>query len=156
MKQLVFSLMITNNQPLNHFWWFFFLTSMLYFENPSPFWLHVVYFNIDIFKQQYLTLSSPWLMFLFHQQNINSEVCEQLFSWLSRYAKITNHMNWWRFMFLMLFLLDNQSNDVDQKKTQWSSHLWIKRFISPLLKFDLLDLRQHVQKSTCTTFCQYH
>ena len=32
------------------------------------------------------------------------EVCEQLFSWLSKFAPITKHMNRWRFM---LYLVDN-------------------------------------------------
>ena len=35
------------------------------------------------------------------------EVCEQLFSWLSKFAPITKHMNRWRFLFLMLYLVDN-------------------------------------------------
>ena len=39
-------------------------------------------------------------------QNVNTElVCEQRFSWLSRFADITKHMNRWRF-FLMLYILD--------------------------------------------------
>ena len=40
-------------------------------------------------------------------QNVNTElVCEQRFSWLSRFAHITKHMNRWRFLFLMLYTLD--------------------------------------------------
>lgn len=39
-------------------------------------------------------------------ENVNTEVCEQLFSWLSRFAHITKHMNRWRFLFLMLYILD--------------------------------------------------
>ena len=32
-------------------------------------------------------------------QNVNTElVCEQRFSWLSRFADITKHMNRWRFL----------------------------------------------------------
>ncbi|CAH3152599.1 unnamed protein product [Porites lobata] len=39
-------------------------------------------------------------------------VCEQLFSWLSRFSHITKHVNRWRFLFLMLYLLDNHNEDV--------------------------------------------
>ncbi|CAH3152581.1 unnamed protein product [Porites lobata] len=39
-------------------------------------------------------------------KDVNTEVCEQLFSWLSRFSHITKHMNRWRFLFLMLYLLD--------------------------------------------------
>ena len=45
--------------------------------------------------------------FLSVLQNVNSElVCEQRFSWLSRFAQITKHMNRWGFLFLMLYTLD--------------------------------------------------
>lgn len=45
-------------------------------------------------------------------QNVNTEVCEQLFSWLSRFSRITKHMNRWRFLFLMLYILDCHNEDV--------------------------------------------
>ena len=45
-------------------------------------------------------------------QNVNTEVCEQLFSWLSRFAPMTKHMNRWRFLFLILYLIDNHNEDV--------------------------------------------
>mgnify|MGYP000049549522 CR=1 FL=1 len=46
---------------------------------------------------------------------MNTEVCEQLFSWLSKFATITKHMNRWQFLFLMLYLLDNHNQDVEQE-----------------------------------------
>ena len=37
---------------------------------------------------------------------VNSEICEQTFSWLSRYAKITRHMNRERFLFFILYICE--------------------------------------------------
>jgi hypothetical protein len=54
-------------------------------------------------------------VFSFFGQDVNTEVCEQLFSWLSKYSHITKHMNRWRFLFLMLYVLDNHNLDVDQQ-----------------------------------------
>lgn len=45
-------------------------------------------------------------------QNVNTEVCEQLFSWLSKFSAITKHMNRYRFLFLMLYVLDNHNEDI--------------------------------------------
>ncbi|CAH3188247.1 unnamed protein product [Porites lobata] len=45
-------------------------------------------------------------------EDVITEVCEQLFSWLSRFSHITKHINKWRFLFLMLYLLDNHNEDV--------------------------------------------
>ena len=49
--------------------------------------------------------------FAFSTQDVNTKVCEQLFSWLSKFAPITKHMNRWRFMFLMYYLLDSHNED---------------------------------------------
>ena len=57
------------------------------------------------------------MTFPFYLQNINTEVCEQLFSWLPRYSSVTKHMNRWRFLFLMLYLLDCRNEDVDQQNS---------------------------------------
>ncbi|XP_078667555.1 uncharacterized protein LOC144909414 [Branchiostoma floridae x Branchiostoma belcheri] len=35
---------------------------------------------------------------------VNTEVCEQVFSWLSRYKRMTKHMNKERFMFFLLYI----------------------------------------------------
>lgn len=43
---------------------------------------------------------------------VNTEVCEQLFSWLSKFSAITKHMNRWRFLFLMVYVFDNHNEDV--------------------------------------------
>jgi hypothetical protein len=37
---------------------------------------------------------------------VDTEVCEQTFSWLSRYARITRHMNKEHFLFYLLFICD--------------------------------------------------
>ena len=55
-----------------------------------------------------------------NKQDMNTEVCEQLFSWLSKFAPITKHMNRWRFLFLMLYLVDNHNHDVERGGS-WSS-----------------------------------
>lgn len=47
-------------------------------------------------------------------QEVNTEVCEQLFSWLSRFSYMTKHMNRWRFLFIMLYVIDNHNRDVEQ------------------------------------------
>ena len=46
------------------------------------------------------------MCFFFSLQEVNTEICEQLFSWLSKYAPITKHMNRWRFLFLIIYILD--------------------------------------------------
>ncbi|KAK2556275.1 hypothetical protein P5673_021909 [Acropora cervicornis] len=53
-------------------------------------------------------------------KDVNTEVCEQLFSWLSKFAPITKHMNRWRFLLLMLYLVDNHNHDVERGGS-WSS-----------------------------------
>ena len=45
-------------------------------------------------------------------QDVNTEVCEQLFSWLSNVSPMTKHMNRWRFLFIMLYVLDSHNEDV--------------------------------------------
>ena len=37
---------------------------------------------------------------------VDKEVCEQVFSWLSKYKRITQKMNQHTFMFFMLYLWD--------------------------------------------------
>ena len=37
---------------------------------------------------------------------VDTEICEQTFSWLSRYARITRHMNNSHFKFYILYLCD--------------------------------------------------
>ncbi len=37
---------------------------------------------------------------------VDTEICEQTFSWLSRYARITKHMNKPHFKFYVLYLCD--------------------------------------------------
>lgn len=37
---------------------------------------------------------------------VDTEVCEQVFSWLSRYGKMTRRMNRHTFMFFLLYIID--------------------------------------------------
>ena len=37
---------------------------------------------------------------------VDTEVCEQTFSWLSRYARITKHMNKSHFLFFLLYVCE--------------------------------------------------
>lgn len=46
-------------------------------------------------------------------KGVNTEVCEQLFSWLSKFSHISKHMNRWRFLFLILYVLDCHNEDVE-------------------------------------------
>ena len=48
-----------------------------------------------------LMLSSD--LFVFHLQ-IDTEVCEQTFSWLSKYAKMTRRMNRGHFVFFIIYV----------------------------------------------------
>jgi len=48
-------------------------------------------------------------------QEVNTEVCEQLFAWLSRFPHMTKHMNRWRFLFIILYVLDNHNENVEEK-----------------------------------------
>ena len=40
---------------------------------------------------------------------VNTEACEQLFSWFSCYKYITKHMNRHNFLFLVLYLMENHN-----------------------------------------------
>ena len=51
-------------------------------------------------------------------------VCEQLFSWLFKFAPITKYMNRRRFLFLVLYLLENHNRDVELEGS-WVSELYI-------------------------------
>ena len=37
---------------------------------------------------------------------VDTEICEQTFSWLSRYARITKHMNKQHFLFYLIYICD--------------------------------------------------
>ena len=45
------------------------------------------------------------VLVIFHMQ-VDTEICEQTFSWLSRYARITRHMNKAHFLFLVMYVCD--------------------------------------------------
>ena len=40
---------------------------------------------------------------------VDTEVCEQVFSWMSKYARITQHMNRQHFLFYLLYLCDSRN-----------------------------------------------
>ena len=69
---------------------------------------HFIKYKIPITFSNYLILAP---------QDVNTEVREQLFSWLSKYSHMTKHMNRWRFLFLMLYILDNHNLDVEQQQS---------------------------------------
>ncbi|XP_066912461.1 uncharacterized protein [Clytia hemisphaerica] len=50
-------------------------------------------------------------------KNVNTEACEQLFSWFSRYSRMTKHMNRQRFLFLTLYLMDFHNENI--KNIHW-------------------------------------
>ena len=52
------------------------------------------------------------LLIFFNPQNVNTKVCEQLLSWLSKFGSITKHMNRYRFLFLMLYVLDKHNDNI--------------------------------------------
>ena len=54
---------------------------------------------------------------------VDTEVCEQTFSWLSRYAKITRRMNRAHFMFYLLYICDLH-NCREESKLKNSGFLW--------------------------------
>lgn len=82
--------------------------------------------------------------FAFSTQDVNTEVCEQLFSWLSKFAPITKHMNRWRFMFLMYYLLDSHNEDIERGSI-WSPwyHYDGQWRIVCRLKYDLFKIRNN-------------
>ena len=49
---------------------------------------------------------------------VDTETCEQLFSWLSRYSRITRHMNREHFLFYMLYLCDSHNRKHARKESR--------------------------------------
>ena len=56
-----------------------------------------------------MTLLIIFFFLLF--QDVYTEACEQLFSWLSKFAIMTKQMNRWHFLFIMLYVLDQHNMD---------------------------------------------
>lgn len=46
---------------------------------------------------------------------VDTEVCEQTFAWLTRYGRITRHMNQDRFLFYILNLCELRNKKVEKK-----------------------------------------
>lgn len=61
---------------------------------------------------------------------VNTEVCEQTFSWLSRYRHIARHMNRTNFMFFVLYICDlHNLREIEKLKNAnflWSCNWEIK------------------------------
>ena len=53
---------------------------------------------------------------------VDTEVCEQTFAWLSRYAKISRRMNRVHFMFYVLYICDLH-NHREERKLRFSGFL---------------------------------
>ena len=51
------------------------------------------------------------VIIVFCFQDVNTEVCEQLFSWLPKFSVMTKHMNRWHFLFIMLLNSHNEFVD---------------------------------------------
>ena len=49
------------------------------------------------------------------QMQVNTEVCEQTFSWLSRYRHMARHMNRTSFMFFVLYICDLHNLQEEKK-----------------------------------------
>ena len=64
-----------------------------------------------------MPLSPPFLY-----MQVNTEVCEQTFSWLSKYSRITRHMNRERFLFYLLYLCYLRNNYKLQSKVKMYEH----------------------------------
>lgn len=45
---------------------------------------------------------------------VDTEICEQIFSWMSRYARITQHMNRTHFLFYLLYLSDAHNQHINR------------------------------------------
>lgn len=77
-------------------------------ENCNPYnmkELENVSFFIILQSQSTLVITLQRHIIYIHLQ-VDTEVCEQVFSWLSRYSRITHHMNRHHFMFYILYICD--------------------------------------------------
>ena len=75
----------------------------------APFWMEFTYIRtyvheVCIIQQIIVKHLARVIMTTVFQ--VDTEVCEQCFSWLSRYARITRRMNRTNFVFFMLYLCD--------------------------------------------------
>lgn len=48
--------------------------------------------------------------------DVNTEACEQLFAWFSKYSSMTKHMNRHHFRFMTLYLMDLHNEKLLQTK----------------------------------------
>ena len=65
-------------------------------------------------------------------QGVDTEACEQLFSWLSSYRFIVKHMNRHRFLFFIWFLLWQRNLQTEKRlkqKGKWNFNCWMFKYL---------------------------
>ena len=62
--------------------------------------------TLMILQGMYIYYHLLLIILLLIFQQVNTDICEQTFSWLSRYACIPKHMNNWHFMFYLIYECD--------------------------------------------------
>ena len=82
-------------------------------------WIHGVMKTVTRirYRNYKMPLSPPFLY-----MQVNTEVCEQTFSWLSKYSRIARHMNRERFLFYLLYLCHLRNNYKLQSKVKMYEH----------------------------------
>ena len=68
--------------------------------------------NVSNVSMYLMILNAHKVTCKFPCPQVDTEICEQVFSWLSRYARITKHMNLDHFMFFILYLCDLHNRKV--------------------------------------------
>ena len=61
--------------------------------------------KVSVSTESYLLVSYLCIIIMLWFQ-VDTEVCEQTFSWLSRYGKMTRRMNRSTFLFFLLYMCD--------------------------------------------------
>ena len=91
----------------------------------------------------------------FYSQGVNTEVCEQLFSWLSKFSHISKHMNRWRFLFLILYVLDCHNEDVEgtsKNKPTFNNYKLSPETLYLLCPFIAVTLQQKTKTNFANLF----
>lgn len=80
--------------------------------NQTPTATRLSSLNIVVDKMHFKGHIDPWCQencnpYTFSElEKVDTEICEQIFSWMSKYARITQHMNRVHFLFFLLYLCD--------------------------------------------------
>ena len=81
----------------------------MHFKGHIDQWCKRVYnpYNFpELEKVKLSTIVQLYFIGFFFNMQVDTEVCEQTFSWLSRYACITRHMNGQHFLFYIMYISD--------------------------------------------------